>query len=241
MSLRYTPDEAAYTIKESARAKHVRLLVSTRDGSVTVVIPKGFDRREIPEVLEHKRRWIERIRRKVAEHHAAADPDESGDLPALIRLRAIDEEWRVEYRTVRPPAAPDRFALVIDGVIENADACRYTLSRWLRNKAGAHLRPWLTDLSARNDLPISRVAVRSQRTRWGSCSARSCVNLNQKLLFLPPPMVEQVMLHELCHTVHHNHSGNFWRLLESLSPNCRLLEAELRTAWRYVPAWLDRR
>jgi hypothetical protein len=130
--------------------------------------------------------------------------------------------------------------LLIHGAVENTDACSYTLSRWLQRKARAHLIPWLTHLSARHNLPIARVAVKSQRTRWGSCSERDGINLNQKLLFLPPPMVEQVMLHELCHTAHHNHSEQFWLFLQSLSPGCTSLEAELKTAWRYVPSWLDR-
>ncbi|NIN12121.1 MAG: DUF45 domain-containing protein [Gemmatimonadales bacterium] len=87
---------------------------------------------------------------------------------------------------------------------------------------------------------MGRTIVRAQRTRWGSCSRRSTISLNKKLLFLPAPLVEYVMVHELCHTVHFNHSPEFWDLVRERTPEYQALEAELRTAWRYVPAWVGR-
>jgi predicted metal-dependent hydrolase len=84
-----------YAIEESDRAKHVRLRVSVRDGSLIVVIPKGFDRRRIPEVLREKRRWIERARKRVAEQRQQPDSDRTDGLPVLIRLRAVDDEWQI--------------------------------------------------------------------------------------------------------------------------------------------------
>ena len=232
-----------YTVRESPRAKHVRLRVSLRDGSLCIVIPKGFDRREIPSVLAEKRPWIERTQRRVAEQRQQMDPTECSGPPAVIRLRAIDEEWRVEYRR-RGVQAHDgdegRPTVCIYGAVDDADGCTQAVGRWLHRKARAHLTPWLADLSARHRMPIAGIAIRSQRTRWGSCSAQNRISLNQKLLFLPAHLAEQVMLHELCHTVHHNHSSRFWQLLLSLSPDSRSLEAELRTAWRFVPAWASR-
>ncbi len=229
-----------YTIRESARAKHVRLRISSRDGSLTIVVPKGFDHRELPGVIEQKRRWIERVQQQVAEQCQSIELEGSDGLPTVVNLRAISEEWRVEYRELRGrEVAPER-TLIVYGEIENMAGCKQAVCRWLHDKARLHLVSWLAGLSARHNLVVARVAVRSQRTRWGSCSQRNGINLNQKLLFLPPLMAEQVMLHELCHTVHHDHSQRFWGLLRSFSPDTTSLEVELRAAWRYVPAWADR-
>ncbi len=229
-----------YTVLESPRAKHVRLRISMRDGSLTIVVPRRFNRREIPDVVAGKRPWIDRVRRRVAEQRRAAGADDGDGLPALIRLPAIGEEWRVDYRNGdRSTEPPPDWTLVVHGTTDDDAACKRAITNWLQRKARAALLPWLDDLASRHNLRVARVAVRSQRTRWGSCSERNGINLNQKLLFLPPPMVEQVMLHELCHTVHHNHSHDFWRLLRSLSADCDKLETQLRSAWRYVPAWID--
>ena len=232
-----------YTVRESARAKHVRLLVSTRDGGLTVVIPRGFDRRKIPEVLKEKARWIERAQTRIVEQRRRSGAETGDGLPALISLRAVGEEWQVEYRPEgcrREGEAPDdQRILTLFGAVEDEDGCRQALCRWVHRKARAHLVPRLLELSRKHKLPVTRVTIRSQRTRWGSCTARKSISLNGKLLFLPPPLAEQVMVHELCHTVHHNHSRDFWRLVGSLSPGCAELEAELRAAWRYVPIWLE--
>lgn len=63
-------------------------------------------------------------------------------------------------------------------------------------------------------------------------------SLNLKLLFLPPVLVRSVFVHELCHTVHMNHSRKYWRFLMATEPNCIALDKQLRTAWRLVPAWV---
>jgi predicted metal-dependent hydrolase len=232
-----------YRLRVSTRAKHVRLIVSVRDGGLTVVIPKGFDRRQIPEVLRERRSWIERARRRIAEQRTRPGAEAGDGLPALINLRAIGEEWYIEYRPGRETGDPSgndgRRRLVLHGAIEDEAGCKRALRRWVHAQARRHLAARLLELGQRHALPVSRVTIRSQRTRWGSCSERNSVNLNEKLMFLPPRLVSQVMVHELCHTVHHNHSKEFWALAEGLSPGCREMERELRTAWRYVPAWVD--
>ena len=94
-------------------------------------------------------------------------------------------------------------------------------------------------MSDRHRLFFARVAVRGQRSVWGSCSSRGTVSLNWKLLFLRPALVDYVLVHELAHTRHLDHSSAFWRLLVSLEPSARALDAELRSAGRFVPHWLE--
>ena len=86
--------------------------------------------------------------------------------------------------------------------------------------------------------PVARVALRCQRTRWGSCSTRGTVSLNCSLLFLRPEVVRYLFVHELAHTRHMNHSASFWRLVELLEPEYRSLDRELLAGWRTVPAWV---
>ena len=85
-----------------------------------------------------------------------------------------------------------------------------------------------------------RVAIRCQRTRWGSCSTRGTVSLNCSLLFLREDVVRYLFVHELAHTRHMNHSPDFWRCVETLEPDYRRLDAELLAGWRTVPEWVFR-
>ncbi len=65
------------------------------------------------------------------------------------------------------------------------------------------------------------LAIRDQRSRWGSCSSRGRVALNIRCIHLPEHLQDYVILHELCHLHHMNHGPDFWRLLESYLPDAR--------------------
>jgi predicted metal-dependent hydrolase len=231
-----------YEIKESPRAKHVRLKVSLYDASLVVVVPQGFDRECIPEVLQEKRSWIERARRSVVEQRRMVGTEPPVGRPESVLLRALEEEWSVEYRpsrSLRLAAAENGdHALLIRGQVDDIEACRKAVGEWVKVKARAHLVPWVLAVSRAQELPISRVAVRAQRTCWATCSTRRTISVNRKLLFLPARLVEYVFIHELCHTVHMDHSRKFWGMVAERARDYKDYEAELRTAWRYVPTWL---
>jgi len=99
----------------------------------------------------------------------------------------------------------------------------------LRRKAALELPAELHELAARHGITVTRVTVRNQRSRWGSCSRRGSIALNWRLVLVPGFVREYVMLHELMHRRELNHSPRFWRLVAAVCP--RLIEARrwLRT------------
>jgi hypothetical protein len=100
------------------------------------------------------------------------------------------------------------------------------------------LAPRLLQLADELNYPVARVSIRSQRTRWGSCSTRGTVSLNCSLLFLASEVVRYLFVHELAHTRHMNHSASFWRLVEKIEPDYRRLDRDLLAGWRTVPSWV---
>ena len=127
--------------------------------------------------------------------------------------------------------------LLVSGAVDDAEACGKALRRWLSRRAARHLPVLLAEVGREESLSYSKVAVRGQRTRWGSCSTRGVISLNRHLLFVPPRLVRYVILHELCHTVRADHSARFWREVRRREPEVDLLRKELRAAGRRVPAW----
>lgn len=92
-----------------------------------------------------------------------------------------------------------------------------------RQRALEELPPQLLALAATHKIPVERVSVRNQRSRWGSCSSRGAITLNWRLALVPDFVREYVMLHELMHRREMNHSARFWRLVAAVCP--RLIEA----------------
>jgi predicted metal-dependent hydrolase len=232
-----------YTIRESTRAKHVILRASLHDGLV-VVVPKGFDRRQVSRILTGKREWIERANARIERKRAILAADADGDLPERMSLNAVDEEWQIDYERSAPSsvtlAVHSDGRLLITGDIDNPSLVRTALRRFLMARARGRLDSWLESLAEEHGFSANGISVRLQRTRWGSCSPRGTISLNAKLLFLPRDLVEYVLIHELCHTIHHNHSRDFWLLMQEHLSQAQTLRKRLREeAWRYVPLWSD--
>jgi hypothetical protein len=113
------------------------------------------------------------------------------------------------------------------------------MKRWLSRRAGDRLVPWLQQISEQHGMPFLRAVIKGQRTRWASCSRKKTINLNYKLLFLPPRIVRYILLHELCHTRQMDHSSKFWALVMRLEPDYRTMVKELRHGPKLVPDWVD--
>ncbi len=99
----------------------------------------------------------------------------------------------------------------------------------LRREARRLLPPRVAELAAQYGFNYGRVSIRASRTRWGSCSGRNDLSLSLFLMTLPEYLRDFVILHELCHTVHHNHSAAFHALLNRCTGGCEaVLNRELR-------------
>jgi predicted metal-dependent hydrolase len=246
-----------YSVRVSTRARHVRLVVTANRG-LEVVVPRGFDCRKIPGLVESRTVWIERAVTRVearAQARRKRIDMEPPRLPDQIVLPAVGEEWAVEYRP--GPSRTDSVAtgagrpsrvvvrervgrrLVVTGDLDDFEACRQALCRWLRRRAQRALVPRVAEIARQHRLEYGCVSVRHQRTRWGSCSRRKTISVNAKLLFLTPALADYVLLHELCHTVVMDHSPRFWERVEAHDPCCQTHRASLKRAGDAVPAWLD--
>ena len=97
-----------------------------------------------------------------------------------------------------------------------------------REEARENLEKRLSELAEQHNFRYNRVSIRSQRTRWGSCSSKDNISLNMKLLHLPQHLIDYILLHELVHTKVKNHSKDFWNELETVVPNARTVDEQLR-------------
>jgi predicted metal-dependent hydrolase len=230
-----------YLVRQSPKAKNLRLKV-TRDQGLCVVVPRGYDEKKIPVLLKQKKAWIADALKRVGETRRFLEPNAAIHLPEAVRLVALGETWAVTYREGESHSGirlrADGGDLVISGSVLNRDATIRKLKDWLRVKVREELFPLAKKLASKHQLKLDGLLVKSQRTRWASCSAQRNLAINTKLLFLSPDLVRYVLVHELCHTVHMNHGSEFWRLVAAHEPSYKVLDRTLRDAWKSVPRWV---
>lgn len=219
-----------WTLRRSKRAKRVRIVV--RSGGVEVVAPPRAPRRLIDAFVAEKRDWI---RAKVAawrEREVEALP-ERFETGGKVLFRGRQLELVVETAAVRYPKVfvgstfrvqvPRRFDRD-----EREASARKAVTHWLRERVRADavqlIDLWAPTLGARP----SGLRIGSQKTLWGSCSGRGVISLNWRLVTAPEPILEYVVVHELCHLLEANHGPRFWQLVEERLPDWRQRRAWLR-------------
>ena len=229
-----------YTIKRSPKAKNIRLKVTPQEG-LAVIVPRDFDEKKIPAILRRKKDWIAEKLGQAAERKRYFEPQPVFHLPASLPLRALSREYQIVYREDDSKSGlwlrVSGREVIISAAAFNRSAVIAKLKEWLRLTVREELFPLVQQIAGNNGFNLRSLLVKSQRTRWASCSAKRNLSLNTKLLFLPPDLVRYVIMHELCHTVHMNHSPEFWRLVACHEPAYKTLDAALRDAWKQVPAW----
>jgi predicted metal-dependent hydrolase len=237
----FTTDEPGtspgFSVRRSSRAKRLSIKVYPR-GRVEVVAPRRASVRAIDAFVAENHEWIASAKRSFAAHFTPA----SFVLPDIIRLPAVDRQVIVSYRpgdgsgTVR-----FRFShgiLTLSGNTGDEDACVKAIQRWLASVAKREFSPRLAELSALTGLSYSRMHVRMQRSCWGSRSSSGTISLNLCLLFVAPELLRYLLIHELSHGRHMNHSKRFWQLVGRHEPRYRQLDRQLGEAWKVVPPWL---
>jgi predicted metal-dependent hydrolase len=226
-----------WVLRRSARARRLAVRVH-HDGRVEVIAPRSLPERDIDGFLHRHRAWIER---QLQSRPPPALPQPFP--PQEISLPAIAESHRVHLRGGRgrlraDGAAPGVLALSGDWGAAEPSTARRVLLDWLLRHGHAALEPRLRLLAQRGAFHYRALQLRRQRTRWGSCSSRGVISLNVCSLFQSPAVLEYLMIHELVHTRHMNHSAAYWRAVEEHCADWRRLDRELSGGWRQVPSWV---
>jgi predicted metal-dependent hydrolase len=207
-------------------------------GRVEVVVPRRTSARNVQAFVSEHREWINKTRASFAKEHAP----EPFRLPSRIELPAINRVIGVSYQpgatrgSVRYRQKGD--ILFLSGDVANSGLCVAALKRWLARTAREVFAPQLRSLSVQSQKVFKRMRVAGQKTCWGSHSSSGTISLNYCLLFLAPAEVRYLMIHELCHARHMNHSRSFWNEVRRFEPDYRRLDRALSGGWKNIPAWV---
>ena len=232
-----TADQPRIRVSPRARRLSVRVYPDAR---VEVVVPPRARPREVEHFLAAHREWIDSKRAQVLRNR----PVPEAFPPAGIQFGLTGENWRLHLaggsgRTrVAEAESDERHGILKVSGAWTAAVLRSSLRAWLLKAAHARLAPRVAALAAAAGVRYTKVSIRRQRSRWGSCSVRGTISLNASLLFQRPEVVDYLIVHELTHVAHMNHSTRFWKAVEVRCPGWRALDRELLQGWRHVPRWV---
>jgi len=210
-----------YTFKISRMARHARLEIRVETG-LTVIVPQSYPRSLVPRIIKDKKHWV---RTKLELFRRSKQDYSSGG----HSTRYLGRELKVKTRVGNELG--DSAILTGDELIlhmKTAGDNRQGIETWLKNQGEIIIKGMAEKYGSTIGVKYRSLRIRSARTRWGSCSPRGTLSFNWKLIMAPLPVIEYVVVHELCHLKELNHSKSFWELVENHYPEWRAQRKWLR-------------
>lgn len=217
--LEYGRRSIPYRLQLSQR-KRLRIVI-TPAMEVRAYAPSRFSEEDILEAVRSKAPWIARQLDAIQQFHPLPMPHKyvSGETFAYLGRQY---RLRVESGEASQTKLRGRFLHVCVPDKADTNAVRTRVEAWYRDRAedtfNRYLRKW-QEVGSRHGIPEPQLVIRRMRTRWGSCTATGRITLNVALVQTPAHCIEYVIMHELCHLKHHNHSKAFYGLLARCMPD----------------------
>jgi hypothetical protein len=215
----------SYTLKQSARIRGIRLEIHNESG-LTVVVPRRHSRKQVQDILVKKADWILRhlpvskptqmpLFKKEVDHG-----EKIQFMGKLLQLALASEDSEGDS-----PVLKGKTLLIPRGSVGKTRA--EMLERWYRRQAALIFKEKADRFQKIMGVHYSRITIRGQRKRWASASPLGNLSINWKLLLAPEKIIDYVIIHELAHFKHMDHSRKFWDYLAKYCPK-----------WREYRKWL---
>ena len=227
-------------IRSGRRVKTVTLQFNADDPDpdrrLWLSVPHGMSDRQISDFLQSREDWLRKCRKALDNAPSRKDWDKGELIPfrGTNILAIVDphaELGKLDGLLVQRSMVSNELRFgVPDGVngYERDRQIQDEIERWYKNEARQYLPGRVAHWSDLTGLVPERVRIGSAKTRWGSCSFRKSINLSWRLIKLPDPLSDYVIVHELAHLQEMNHQKGFWDLVESILPDAKERRKRLR-------------
>lgn len=221
-------DKYTVEIQRRSRRRQTTLTVAPR-GEIVVKCALTTPQRAIEELLLTHEEWLRKNLQRALEHRKRFPLKQfvegesyplRGQSLSLRICKSQGRRWRVH---VMGPELVAEVPCNFKELYTSAEALRkegqMQVAKFYRRHGVKVLGERLKSWAEHTGLQPRKVSFRSQRTMWGSCSSRGDISLNWKMIAFPEPIYDYILVHELCHIQHPNHSKRFWSLVESFLPD----------------------
>lgn len=222
-----------YYIKKSKRAKHLLLHIDY-NGTVEVVVPlrRIITLKQIEKFLMEKKRWILRNLKKTEEIARKANKRRNF---LLFLGREVPIEI-IESKRKRAIALASAGKLIVKVPVGKNELAKKAIQQFYKKQAKRIIAQLAEKNARKMNVSFSRISIRSQKTLWGSCSPRKVLSFNWRLIAAPQEIIKYIIVHELAHLLHRNHSKVFWKTVQKYCPDYKKHEKWLRKNSDFIKA-----
>lgn len=212
-----------FVVRRSARARRSRLTINEM-GETVVVLPLRAAERDAADLVSRHRRWIARHVSRIRQRRDVLIARPALDSGRALRYRGESHRVVVTTSLVRARSTVELVAGESILVLRAAREPRLTaeiLDSWFRVRSKEAINERVAARATEMAISPTQVAIRDQRTRWGSASRRGTLSFSWRLVMCPPQVLDYVVVHELAHLKVAGHGRTFWRLVDSHFPDSR--------------------
>ncbi len=219
-----------YTHKKNARSKSLKISVSGT-GEVILTTPPFTPKFLADRFIQTNSHWIELQKRKIASVQKNIVTDTSVVIFGKkyqrqdVFSKEIPLGIHIQGDTILHNSA---LSLELNSAEELTKSYHTNIDRFLKRTAQSYILPRTKTLAKKMDTTYEAITLKEQKTRWGSCSSKGNLNFNWRLAHFEPPIIDYVIIHELAHRTHMDHSGKFWSLVERFDPEYRIKRGWLK-------------
>ena len=199
-------------------------------GQIIVCCPLKTPFAYIEKLLLEKEKWIVQKLAEIREKQVTVREKSFASGDVFYYLGHPYKFKIIENNTTKKPKVhfeEDQIIIEVSD-IEDTEKIKTLLKNWYISKARAIMEQRIRLYSTDVGVSPKKVVIREQKTRWGSCSSKGNINLNWKLIMSPLPVLDYVVIHELCHMKEMNHSDNFWKNVQSIMPDYKVYRKWLK-------------
>lgn len=209
-------DNLLVEIKRSNRVKSATITVE--ESSVLIAVPRLLELERIKKLLKNKRQWI---KDKIALHYEA-QPKSNKEFVSGECFSYLGRNYRLKVNQgyYKPAKLINgRFSVTLFAGANNAELIKESLLAWYEKHAEIKFNEKVKRYADIMNVKYNSVGIKNYKSRWGSCTAEGDITFNWKVIMAPNRIVDYVVVHELCHLIHHDHSPKFWREVERFMPD----------------------
>lgn len=223
MEIKYKNCLLKYSVKRK-NVKNISIKIE-QDGNLLITCPMNITITTVEKIIKRKIKWITaklEIMDKKNSRLSELQPDK---LKYLLFLGKVLPVKKCNIDIDKPYVEFGQHEIDVygnDDILSNMVGVKRIIYRQFKKKLQYVIEKRIDIYSRIIKVKPNKITIKAQKTIWGSCSSKGNLNFNYRLIMAPLDVIDYVVVHELCHLVHMNHSKEYWKLVESIIPDYNL-------------------